>query len=234
MNLQEFTERCEKPVLKRWVDTVVKKAVAKDPSISYQDIEHVLDYLHSDESPRGVSNLSWEQAVSKAEAWVDLLNKRAKDSIELDTDVEEVFRPKEPEGYRWVKLVGKSAFEREGRLMSHCIGSFHDKTDSTNYSLRDPSNNPHANLEIRESAGQIVQVKGKGNGPIHPKYIKAVLEFHEFLKMPIRPNDLPNLGYVPLSASLWRLVEELYPKEQIKYLTMQGERYLYKYGLKDM
>lgn len=234
MNLQEFTNRCEKPSLKNWVNSVVHNAISREGNqITYQDVEHVLDFLHSDQAPRGIKNLSWKQAKEKATAWIEMLNKRAFNAIETEEDIEIVFPVPGMEGYKWVKLIGKSAYEREGRLMSHCIASFYNKEDSENYSLRDGKNNPHASLEIRRSANQIVQVKGKGNGPIHPKYIKAVLEFHKHLGMPIRPHDLPNLGYVFLSESLVHAIETLYPPEEIKYLTVENKKYFYIYSFKE-
>jgi hypothetical protein len=54
---------------------------------------------------------------------------------------------------------------------------------------------PHATFEVRKNGGEIVQIKGKGNGPIHPKYIHTILAFLKTVGMEIRPNDMQNLGY---------------------------------------
>ena len=50
---------------------------------------------------------------------------------------------------------------------------------------------PHATL-----SKQSQQIKGKGNGNIHPKYIKYVVEFLEHLEVEVRDSEMQNLGYV--------------------------------------
>ena len=48
---------------------------------------------------------------------------------------------------------------------------------------------------MNKSAGEIVQIKGKGNGAIHPKYIHPILAFLKRIGFDIRPGDMKNLGY---------------------------------------
>ncbi|WP_353889043.1 PcfJ domain-containing protein [uncultured Flavobacterium sp.] len=55
-----------------------------------------------------------------------------------------------------VTLKSESSYIREGKLMSHCVGSYYGR-DKIIYSLRDSKNNPHCTIEH----GQ--QIKGKGN-----------------------------------------------------------------------
>lgn len=79
-------------------------------------------------------------------------------------------------GYRWVKLVTALQFEREGRLMNHCVGngSYYNNwrmnTQREYYSLRDRNNKPHATLEVSFDnthplvrKGAVYQCKGNGN-----------------------------------------------------------------------
>lgn len=40
-----------------------------------------------------------------------------------------------------------------------------------------------------------MQIKGKGNGDIHPKYINPILEFLKVIGFDIRTNDMKHLGY---------------------------------------
>ncbi len=69
------------------------------------------------------------------------------------------------------------------------------------YSYRDSKNIPHATFEVKRKDGlinqinQINQIKGKGNGPIHPKYIHPILAFLKSIGMNIRPNDMSYIEY---------------------------------------
>lgn len=113
--------------------------------------------------------------------------KKGKNIIELEGDVELIkdFR----DGFRIVKLVGKTAYDREGFLMAHCVGSYFGSNKEI-YSLRDGKNMPHCTMEKDQ------QIKGKGNGSINPKYIKYVVAFLEEIGMKVGDNEMKNLGYI--------------------------------------
>lgn len=69
-------------------------------------------------------------------------------------------------GYRWVELVSALQFEREGNLMSHCVGNgtYYRKYagQSGRYlSLRDPDNMPQITVELE--ANRLIQCKGRDN-----------------------------------------------------------------------
>jgi hypothetical protein len=53
------------------------------------------------------------------------------------------------DGFKFVKLKSKPAFEREGKLMSHCVSGYHGREGIEIHSLRDEKNNPHCTIEIR-------------------------------------------------------------------------------------
>jgi hypothetical protein len=83
----------------------------------------------------------------------------------------------------WVKLVSTLQFEREGRLMNHCIGNgtyfnrFRTAENYDYYSLRDLHNKPHVTLEVHD--GGIIQCKGKNNNrpsAEYQPYIKHIID----------------------------------------------------------
>ena len=93
-------------------------------------------------------------------------------------------------GYRWVKLVTALQFEREGRLMNHCVGngSYYNNWRMNNqreyYSLRDKNNKPHATLEVSFDNthplvrnGAVYQCKGNGNRKPDREYQPYIRRF---------------------------------------------------------
>lgn len=103
------------------------------------------------------------------------------------------------DGTKIVKLLTKKAYEREGFLMRHCLGGY-AVGNTTIYSLRDGSNSPHVTFEITKGEESVQQVKGKGNGLIHPRYIDATLKFLKHIGVTVRPSEMANLGYLHVSA----------------------------------
>lgn len=82
-------------------------------------------------------------------------------------------------GFSWVKLVSALQFEREGRLMNHCVGngSYYNRWRMSNqneyFSLRDKFNKPHCTLEVSFDSGHPLTRKGivsqcKGNSNHRP------------------------------------------------------------------
>src|SRR5512139_3073774 len=93
-------------------------------------------------------------------------------------------------GYRWVKLVTALQFEREGRLMNHCVGngsyynSWRMNSQREYYSLRDRNNKPHATLEVSFDnshplvrKGAVCQCKGNGNRKPDREYQPFIRRF---------------------------------------------------------
>lgn len=93
-------------------------------------------------------------------------------------------------GYRWVKLITALQFEREGRLMNHCVGNgtYYGKRRTSSqyeyYSLRDRENNPHATLEVEFNSdhplvrkGEVYQCKGNSNGKPDRCYQPYIMRF---------------------------------------------------------
>ena len=82
----------------------------------------------------------------------------------------------------WARLTDADALNREGKLMSHCVGSYAASVASSQvviYSLRDARNQPHVTIELNQRADPptINQVKGKSNAPPVGKYAGYVRDF---------------------------------------------------------
>lgn len=210
-NLQNYIKKCEG---------------RKVPGPSYGDIEHIRDFLMSDDAPTRIAYMSYEEAKASTNRWQKKLIKKAQNIIEVDNDVEE-FMSFKSAPLRWVKLVGKAAYEREGKLMSHCVSSYHGRSGSVIYSLRDQKNEPHCTVEVVSQNGRIQQIKGKGNGSIHPKYIKYVLKFLKKIKLDINENEMDRLGYHNLPTEAWDTLYKYFKPESIKSITFNGKRYFY-------
>ena len=138
----------------------IKKRIPENCDI--QEAEHVIDYMLSDKAPKRLEHATYEQMKNNTEKWNKTLIKKGKKVKETEDDVEVILDF--GDGFKFVKLVGKKSYEREGFLMRHCVASYFGK-DTEIYSLRDNENNPHCTIE------KDIQIKGKGNGEIHPKYI---------------------------------------------------------------
>lgn len=209
-----------------WIDTTLNNYLKKMPQTSQQEVEHLLDFFSSSDRPRKIKRMSFDQATRKATVWTKNLQKKGASIREEIRDTEELHLF--PDGSKIVKLIGKAAFDREGYLMRHCVASYFESKSCQIYSYRDVSNKPHATFEVTLTGSDIVQIKGKGNGPIHPKYIEPILTFLQIIGKAIRPSEMINLGYAHISKDMWRLLqnyEEAVISENIHILL--GERYAF-------
>lgn len=175
-----------------WLNTTAKKAL-KEQKTNESQLEHVVDWLNSNAAPQRLRKLSISDAIRLSDKWMQSNQKKGKDLVDTKEDIEQFMKFKD--GSVIVKLVSKKAFEREGFLMSHCLGGYNLREGYDIYSLRDAENKPHATFEVNISDKDILQIKGKGNGPIHPKYIDRVLAFFKKIGMNIRSSEMKNLGY---------------------------------------
>ena len=137
--------------------------------------------------------MSYKEANESSKRWVKTMIKKGADLEDVeDVDYDIVLDFKD--GFKLIKLKSELAFKREGNLMAHCVSSYFDKSSEI-YSLRDSRNMPHCTLEIPKGAKSFNQCKGKGNGPIHHKYIKYILEVMKNFKIDMRDTEMNNLGY---------------------------------------
>ncbi len=107
------------------------------------------------------------------------------------------------DGYRFALLKSEKDLAKEGERMCHCAGGYGHEIDhgSDIVSLRDQRNRPHVTLEILGSR-EVVQIKGKANGPVAPRYRRYVADFIRDLGLEVT-GDQENAGltYRPLDVA---------------------------------
>src|SRR3990167_4966688 len=194
----------------QWITT----QILTETKITQTEAEKVLDYLISDKSPTRLDRATWKQMKVNTEKWEKSLIKKGENIQESEGDTQVIMDFND--GFKIVQLIGARAFEREGYLMRHCVSSYFGKDDNV-YSLRDEDNMPHATMS-RSSQ----QIKGKGNGSIHPEYIRYVVEFLEYLKIDVRDEEMKNLGYINIE----RILEDI----DTSNLQLFRDKYFYLNG----
>ena len=172
-----------------WIDTHVIPYSRKN-KIDQSELEHIIDFLKSKESPKKITRLGYTQALESAEKWVEKINKKSSVDESL-SDIDKVFSN---DNYYWVKLKTEQSFKREGKLMGHCVASYFNRNCDI-YSLRDKKNNPHCTIEVN-SKGIVSQIKGKQNKFVVSKYHSEVIEFLRHLKLNLNTYDLRNIRAV--------------------------------------
>lgn len=213
-----------------WIGTTGKKVATKafqglaNYGERVSDLEHIVDYFVSGAAPTRLKKMSFEDAKRKATEWSEANQKKGRGLIDTDADIETIYDFKD--GRKIVRLKTKEALQREGFLMSHCVGGYSLSSDCHIYSYRDENNMPHATFEVRKNNEEIVQIKGKGNGPIHPKYIHPILAFLEAIGMKIRPQDMVNLGYHHINKCHLDFLKKL-PGAMEQVAEIGGEFYAY-------
>lgn len=98
-------------------------------------------------------------------------------------------------GFHWVKLVSTLQFEREGKLMKHCVGNgtyfnrWRQTREAEYYSLRDRHNKPHATMEVLFDGshpivrkGLVNQCKGNSNHKPAGEYQRYIRRFIDDMK----------------------------------------------------
>lgn len=210
-----------------WIDTVLKNYLENNVE-DIGEVEHILDYFVAKEKKCKLrkksfhlAKTSYQEAKESARKWVATLKKQGNNIVETEADVQHI---KDLGGkMRLVKLISSDAYRREGTLMSHCVGSYYDKNGLDIYSIRDENNRPVCTLEV--NGENLNQIKGKGNGSIHHKYIKCVISALKFFKKDIRPHEMPNLGYRKLTPVVFSLY--LNAIKNFKYISLGGNNYMY-------
>ena len=185
--LKQITERGFPAEVSQWFE----KRLEKETSVTLGQAEHVLDWIEAENPPK-LYKMTWPEAFKATEKWTKTQEKKDNDIAESKTDTTLFMKVGK---FKIVQLVGENAFKREGHLMSHCVASYFGKTGMKIYSLRDSKNDPHCTFELVGDKN-VQQIKGKGNGPIHPNYIDAVVQFLEKIGMEVRDSEMKNLGYI--------------------------------------
>lgn len=205
-----------------WLNQTVGAALRKRKPVSQGEIEHIIDFLVSPAAPQRLMKMSIVQAKESADKWSKANQKKGREIVDGDSDVSALHQYND--GSRIVKLLTKKAYEREGFFMSHCLGGYQVSKDIEIYSYRDAKNLPHATFEVRKNGGEVVQIKGKGNGAIHPKYIMPILDFLTSIGQKPRTSEMKNLGYYHIDKAHHEFVKSIVGAE--KHLTViHGELY---------
>ena len=205
----------------QWCATVLAARQRKQPLATQVEVEHIIDFLVSPAAPSRLRRMSYQQALAGAEKWSAAQQKKGMHIQETAQDVEVLHEF--ADGARIVKLLTKTAYQREGFLMRHCLGGY-NVDNTTIYSYRDAGNQPHATFEVSRCDDEIQQIKGKGNGPIHPRYIEPILVFLKTIGKSPRPAEMKHLGYYHIPADMLPLLNKFdYNKADI--CTLYGEQY---------
>jgi len=205
-----------------WIKQIVNAASKKGKVITQDKMEHIIDYLVSPAAPKRLLKMSIKQAEGSAYKWSKANQKKGRNLEDDSSDIEVLHTYSN--GSRIVKLLSQDSYKREGFLMSHCLGGYSPKAEIDIYSYRDCKNNPHATFEVRKSGGEISQIKGKGNGPIHPKYIGPIIDFLTLINKKPRPSEMKNLGYYHIDKSHHDFVKSIVGAER-NLIILYGEHY---------
>lgn len=205
-----------------WVNLAVGARIKKHKPVNQGEMEHIIDFLVSPKAPQRLLKMSIQQAKEATEKWSRSNQKKGKNIVDTNHDVKSIHDY--VDGSRIVKLLTKSAYQREGTLMSHCLGGYSVNSETEIYSYRDKENQPHATFEVRRMGGEVAQIKGKGNGPIHPKYIVPILDFLIAVGQKPRPSEMKNLGYYHIDPAHHEFVKSIVGADK-KLVTLHGELY---------
>lgn len=205
-----------------WINQILSSSIKKKKAPNQSSIEHILDYLISDAAPKRLLKMSVEQAKVQSDKWSNNNQKKGRNLLDTDKDIQSIHQY--PDGSGIVKLLSKTSYQREGHLMGHCLGGYSPRADIEIYSYRDSKNNPHATFEVQKQGNSITQIKGKGNGPIHPRYIMPILDFLTSIGQVPRPSEMKNLGYYHIHKAHHEFLKSIVGSEK-NLVFIHGEMY---------
>jgi hypothetical protein len=150
----------------------------------------IRDFINS----KGWQNFdSFDTLCQKAQDWQDELAE-ADDKSGGITGDPVVYQFEDGHAIVQVKPENLNA---EGCSMGHCIGSYYDVVKSKKtkiFSLRNNKGKPLTTIEISQN-NNIVEIKGRGNKTVSPKYRKYIIEWVESLGKDV---DVASTDYVNL------------------------------------
>jgi len=206
-----------------WFDNAIKKnddliLIGPDKPITfYQNINHIMDYFASLNTPQIIFKLGYNEALRNANQWTKELAKRKGDlgGIELISKLSD--------GFTLVKLLTKAACEHEGNIMGHCVASYGEKVEfgkTSVYSIRDNKDESHVSIEIKNNT--VTQIKRKQNQFPVEKYHKYILEVFSKILKNVDVN-LSEYGFVKDVKGVWYRIEDMPEGIKIKGdLDIQG------------
>lgn len=69
-----------------WLKMHLQSFIEKDNKIEHSEVEHIVDYLKSEQSPRRLARLGVQQAKEQSEKWTVRLNKKFKNFSKIESD----------------------------------------------------------------------------------------------------------------------------------------------------
>lgn len=127
-----------------------------------------------------IDKINFDTAVSAASMWFKDVNANVWEYVKDKSPVVKQY----DNGFTWVKLTTSLQFEREGRLMSHCVYSHNyferwQKGQDIFYSLRDSNNKPHITIQVNndQQKSKLVQCKGNANSRPGDRYQPYLTRF---------------------------------------------------------
>lgn len=184
----------------------------------YNKLKNALDYIASlkTESQERILRISVEDAIKHHEDWVRQTNSKT-DETEGLTDRVVTYK----NGFKLVKLLDKQSFQREGKLMKHCVGAY--STDKNIYSLRDANNYPLVTLEVEGSS--VRQLRQASNEAVDKKYYPYVKHFLKVKDLTLSKVVDQNINQVMPKAIQMGMIFMLGAKwkEVIQWLNLNGD-----------
>ena len=169
-------------------------------------VEHIIDWLRADVSPKNLEAVSFPEALKQSEDWLKSIKKKKVNKNEAEEG--ETVLKTYPDGYTWRELTGKEALNREGKEMGHCVGSYFARVQEGTriLSLRDPKNEPHCTIEITPG-GRVAQIKGKANKSVVEKYRGYVQDLldTDLKENQVNVDELRNIGIIDIDGNRLRV-----------------------------
>jgi len=173
----------------------------------WQSLEYIIHWFNAwpanDRRWNRVSRIDFRTAASASAMWFKDVTDNLWDYVKDKPPVIKVYE----NGYHWIRMSTALHFERESRLMGHCVsnGSYYEsyrRGSHEYYSLRDKYNRPHVTVEVTytrtqpptaligfpgspRKAGSVMQCKGKSNAKPAPEYQLYIRRFFNDMKWEI-------------------------------------------------
>jgi hypothetical protein len=125
----------------------VEYNLQKENNLTQNQIEQILDFVWRNKKKY---KTIWIQSIlEKSIKWHKKLidNASSKDN-EIAWKDYEIIKEWKNEGFKIIKLISKSCYAREWKLMSNCVSSYFWWSTEI-YSLRDNKNLPHCTMEAQ-------------------------------------------------------------------------------------
>lgn len=186
------------------IDFLKKVQKSKEPDDVKMHIEDwVLNNFILNTEVKELDDLSMKEALDNANLW--MLDLGDSEKIELG-EVEEILDFGE---MKLILLIDQKSFGWEGFHMKHCVKSYYKKSEeglSKVYSLRKKDYDiPVCTFEIENE--KLIQVHGRGNGKVSPKYFDTIITCLSHLKVSAS-RYVEKMGYLILTP---------YIKKQLMY-----------------